>query len=159
MARPYLRRLITYGCNIPASVVLVVCLFLPQVTDCHGNVQTPFDTQLAPFMIGLATIGVFPILWRWPSMRQPILLVTGVAAACVLITSVLGIPVLIVLALARRMTDEEAVALCCFTLVLAFVIVFPLVMMFGQWHRGAELTWAAAWLELFGMIWWAAASD
>jgi hypothetical protein len=138
--------------------VLVVCLFLPQVKDCNGYVKTPFETNTAPAMIGLAVVGLLPIAWRWPPLRQPILLVTGVATAGVLIMSVFGIPVLIVLALARSMTDDEAVALCCFTLVLAFVLVFPVAMMFGDWRRGAELTWVAGWLELFGMIWWAAAA-
>ncbi len=145
---------------MPASFVLVVCLFVPQVTDCHGHVRSAFDTNTAPFMIGLALLGVMPILWRWRELRPAILTVTGIAAACLLITSVLGIPVLVVLALSRRMTDEETVALCGFTLVLAFVLVFPIAMLFGDWRRGGELTWAAAWLELLGMIWWgAAASD
>lgn len=158
MARPSLRKLVTWCCTVPASIVLVVCLFLPQVKDCHGHVKTPFDTSTAPAMIALAIVGLLPIAWRWRRLRQPILLVTGIATAAVLITSVLGIPVLIVIALARRMTDEEAVALCCFTLVLAFVMVFPIAMLFGDWRRGAELTWAAAWLELFGTIWWAASA-
>lgn len=159
MARPHVRKLITWCCTVPASVVFVVCLFLPQVTDCRGNVQTPFDTDTWPLMIGLAIVGVLPVAWQWRPLRQPILLVTGVATATVLIMSVVGIPVLVVLALARSMTDEEAVALCCFTLVLAFVLVFPIAMMFGDWRRGAELTWAAGWLQLFGTIWWAAAAS
>jgi hypothetical protein len=159
MARPTIRKLITWCCTVPASIMLVVCLFLPQVKDCNGNVKTAFDTNTWPLMITLAIVGVLPIAWQWRPLRQPILLVTGVATACVLIMSVLGIPVLIVLALTRSMTDEEAVALCCFTLVLAFVMVFPIAMMFGDWRRGAELTWAAGWLELFGTIWWAAAAS
>jgi hypothetical protein len=159
MVRPHVHRFVTWCCTLPASIVLVVCLFLPQVKDCNGTVKTPFDTNTYPMMIALAVIGVLPIAYRWRPLRQPILLVTGVATATVLITSVLGIPVLIVLALARSMTDEEAVALCCFTLVLAFVLGFPVAMMFGDWRRGGELTWAAAWLELFGTIWWAAAAS
>ena len=159
MVRPHVHRFVTWCCTLPASIVFVVCLFLPQVKDCNGHVKTPFDTNTYPMMIALAVIGVLPIAYRWRPLRQPILLVTGVATATVLITSVLGIPVLVVLALARSMTDEEAVALYCFTLVLAFVLVFPVAMMFGDWRRGAELTWAAAWLELFGTIWWAAAAS
>lgn len=158
MARPYLRKLLTWCCTVPASVTLVVCLFLPQVIDCHGNVRTAFDTNTAPLMIVLAALGLVPVAWQWRPLRQPILLVTGVATATVLIMSVLGIPVLIVLALSRTMTDEEAVALCCFTLALAFVLVFPIAMLFGDWRRGAELTWGAAWLQLFGTIWWATAA-
>ena len=138
--------------------MLVVCLFLPQVKDCHGNVQTAFDTETAPLMVMLAIIGVLPIVWRWRPMRQPLLLITGVATATVLIMSVVGLPILIVLALRSSMTDEEAVALCCFTLVLSFVILFPVALVFGDWRRGAELTWAASWLELFGTLWWAAAA-
>lgn len=155
MVRHHIRKLVTWCCTVPASVVLVVCLFLPQVNDCHGHVKTPFQTNTAPLMIALAVIGLLPIAWQWRPLRRPILLVTGVATAGLLIMTVFGIPVLIALALARRMTDEECVALCCFTLVLAFVMVFPIAMMFGTWQRGAELTWAAAWLELFGTIWWA----
>jgi hypothetical protein len=157
MVRPHVRKLITWCCTVPASVVFVVCLFLPQVKDCNGEVKTPFDTHTAPWMIALAVVGVLPVAWRWRPLRQPILLVTGIATACVLILSVFGIPVLIVLALTRSMTDEEAAALCCFTLALAFVMIFPVAMMFGDWRRGAELTWAAGWLQLFGTIWWAAA--
>ncbi|HEY5945224.1 MAG TPA: hypothetical protein VIV40_07030 [Kofleriaceae bacterium] len=158
MVRPTIRKLITWCCTIPASTVLVVCLFLPQVKDCNGRVKTPLDTHTAPWMVALAIIGMLPILWQWRALRQPILLVTGVATACVLIMSVVGIPVLIVLALTRSLTDEEAVALCSFTLALAFVLMFPIAMMFGDWRHGAELTWAAGWLELFGTIWWAAAA-
>ena len=158
MARPYLRKLVTWCCTVPASVTLVVCLFLPQVIDCHGSERTAFDTNTAPLMIVLALAGLLPVAWQWRPLRQPILLVTGIATACVLIISVLGIPVLIVLALARAMTDEEAVALCCFTLVLAFVLAFPIAMMFGDWRRGAELTWAAGWLEVAGTLWWATAA-
>src|SRR5688500_17105203 len=110
-------------------------------------------------MIALAIVGALPVAWQWRALRQPILLVVGIATACVLIMSVFGIPVLIVLALSRSLTDEEAVALCCFTLVLAFVVVFPIAMLFGEWRRGGELTWAAAWLQLFGTIWWAAAAS
>jgi hypothetical protein len=131
---------------------------LTQVQDCHGNVLTPRENGTAGWMFALAVIGILPLLWRVRSLRQPIVLVTGVATACVLIMSVLGIPVLIVLALTRSMSDEEAVALCCFTLVLAFVLVFPIAMMLGNWLGGASLTWAASWLELFGMIWWAVAA-
>ena len=159
MARPSVRTWITWVCSVPASGVFIACLFLPQVQDCHGNVLTPRETGTAGWMFALAVVGILPLLWRVRSLRQPILLVTGVATACVLIMSVLGIPVLVVLALTRSMTDEEAVALCCFTLVLAFVLVFPVAMMFGDWERGAELTWAAGWLELFGTIWWAAAAS
>ena len=159
MARPSLRKLITWCCTVPASAVLVVCLFLPQVKDCNGHVRTAFDTNTAPLMIALAIVGLLPIAWQWRALRQPILLVTGIATACVLIMSVFGIPVLIVLALSRTLTDEEAVALCCFTLVLAFVMVFPIAMLFGDWRLGGELTWAASWLELFGTIWWAAAAS
>lgn len=158
MARPHIRKLITWCCTVPASVVLVICLFLPQVQDCNGRTKTAFDTNTWPFMVVLAIIGVLPIAWQWRPLRQPILLMIGVATASVLIMSVLGIPVLIALALTRSMTDEEAVALCSFTLVLAFVLMFPVAMMFGDWRRGAELTWAAAWLELFGTIWWASAA-
>jgi hypothetical protein len=155
MARPQLRDLITWSCTVPASVVLVVCLFLPQVRDCSGDIKTPVDTNTAPLMLMVAAVGVVPILWRCRALQKPLLLVTGIATACVLIVSVFGIPVLIILALSRTMTDEEAVAMCCFTLVLAFVMVFPIAMMFGDWRRGAELTWAASWFQLFGTIWWA----
>lgn len=159
MVRPHLRKLITSCCTVPASIVLVICLFLPQVKDCHGGVKTAFDTNTAPFLIALALIGILPLMWRSRPLRQPIMLVTGVATAWVLIVSVIGIPVLIVLALRRSFSDEEAVALCCFTLVLAFVIAFPIAMLFGDWRIGAELAWAAAWLELFGTLWWATAAD
>ena len=154
-----MRDLVVWLASVPASVVLVVCLFLPQVKACDGTVKTPFETNTAPLMIALALVGIVPVLWRWRRARQPLLFVTGLATAAVLIVSVAGIPVLIVLALARAMTDEEAVALCCFTLTLAFVMVFPVAMMFGDWRRGAELTWAASWFQLFGMIWWAGSAS
>lgn len=159
MARPHVRDLVTWSCTLPASALFVVCLFLPQVEDCHGHARSAIDTGAAPYMVGLALVGILPILWRSRALRAPILAITGVATACLLIVSVVGIPVLLVLARARRMTDEEATALCCFTLVLAFVMVFPVVALVGDWRIGGELTWAAAWLELFGTIWWAAAAS
>jgi hypothetical protein len=159
MARPSVHKLITWCCTIQSSVMLVACLFLPQVIDCHGNERTAFETHTAPLIIALAAIGFVPVLWQWRSLRQPLLLVVGVLAAGVLITSVFGIAVLVVLALARTMTDEEAVALCCFTLALAFVLVFPVAMLFGEWRRGAELAWGAGWLQLTGTMWWAATAD
>ena len=159
MVRPHFRQMITWCCTVPASALLVVCLFLPQVKDCNGHVKSAFDTHTAPWMIALAVVGVLPIAWRWRPLRRPILLITGVATATVLILSVLGIPILVVLALTRSMTDEEAVALCCFTLALAFIVMFPIAMMFGDWRRGAELTWLAGWIQLGGTIWWAAAAS
>ena len=54
MVRPHVRKLITWCCTVPASAVFVVCLFLPQVKDCNGEVKTPFDTHTAPWMIALA---------------------------------------------------------------------------------------------------------
>jgi hypothetical protein len=138
MARPHVRDLVTWSCTLPASVLLVVCLFLPQVDDCNGHVRSAFDTGAAPYMVALALIGILPILWRSRALRAPIFAVTGVATACLLIASVAGIPVL---------------------LVLAFVMVFPVVVLLGDWKIGGELTWAAAWLELFGTIWWAAAAS
>ena len=158
MARPHARDLFTWVCTLPASTVLVVCLFLPQVKDCNGRVQTPVDTNTWPLMIIVALIGVLPIAWRWPSLRQPILAFVGMLTAAVLIVSVIGIVALVLIAFVKRLREEELAALCSFGLVLAFLIVFPLVGLFATWRIGGELTWAAAWLQLIGMLGWAFAA-
>jgi hypothetical protein len=158
MARPNRRDFITWLCTVPSSVVLCVCLFLPQVKDCHGNTKTAFETNTYPLLIVLAVIGIVPVLWHSRPLQRPILLVVGLLAAAMLIGSVFGVAILIVLALKRTWSDEEAVALCCFSLVLVFLFLFPFLMLFGDWRRGAELTWAVAWIQLFGMIWWAVAA-
>jgi hypothetical protein len=159
MARPNRRDFITWLATVPSSLVLCVCLFLPQVKDCHGNTKTAFDTNTYPLLIVLAAVGIVPVLWHWRPLQRPILLVVGALTATLLVSTIAGIPVLIVLALTRTLSDEEAVALCCFALVLGFLFAFPILMLFGDWRRGAELAWAAAWFQLFGMLWWMVAAD
>jgi hypothetical protein len=65
MARPLKTDWFTWFTSIPASTMLVVCLFLPQFQDCHGNDKSAFDTSTAPMMIALSIIGVLPLFWRW----------------------------------------------------------------------------------------------
>jgi len=158
MARLHPRDLFTWSCTLPASSVLFLCLFLPQVKDCHGHVKSPLDTNSWPFMIGVAVLGVLPIAWRSPQLRRPILALVGTLTAALLILSVVGIAALIVIAFVQRLSEEELAALCSFCLVLAFLILFPLVGLFATFCIGAELTWGAAWLQLIGMLGWAFAA-
>jgi hypothetical protein len=65
MARPYKTDWFTWFTSLPSSSLLAVCLFVPQFRDCHGRDQDAFDTSTAPMMIGLAIVGVLPLLWRW----------------------------------------------------------------------------------------------
>jgi hypothetical protein len=53
---------------------------------------------------------------------------------------------------------EELAGFISFLLTLAFIPVFPLAGLFAKWHTGACLTWAAAWLELAGMVSWTSAA-
>src|SRR5690349_21208202 len=65
MARPLRTDWFTWFTSLPASTLLVVCLFVPQFSDCNGHDKDAFDTSTAPMMIALAIIGVLPLLWRW----------------------------------------------------------------------------------------------
>ena len=65
MARPLHRDCFAWFTTLPSSVTLVVCLFLPQFTDCHGRDKTAFETNTAGLMIGIALLGILPLLWRW----------------------------------------------------------------------------------------------
>lgn len=138
--------------------MLVVCLFLPQVRDCNGHIKTPVDTNTWPLMIIVALLGILPIAWRWPALRQPILAFVGTLTAALLIVSVIGIVALFLIAFVKRTREEELAALCSFALVLAFLIVFPLVTLFATFRIGGDLTWAAAWVQLIGMLGWAFAA-
>lgn len=65
MARPLKTDWFTWFTSLPASTMLVVCLFVPQFHDCNGHDKDAFDTSTAPMMIALAIIGVLPLVWRW----------------------------------------------------------------------------------------------
>jgi hypothetical protein len=65
MARPLKTDWFTWFTSLPASTILVLCLFVPQFHDCNGNDKTAFDTSTAPMMIALAILGVLPLVWRW----------------------------------------------------------------------------------------------
>jgi hypothetical protein len=117
--------LVAWFTSIPASLLLVVCLFLPQVEDCNHHVKTPFDTGSWLPMVGLAVIGLLPLAWRWRPVREPAVFLVGIGTACALVISVFGIAMAIVLAVAyRRCCDEELVALCCVSVVIVFIVVF-----------------------------------
>lgn len=53
---------------------------------------------------------------------------------------------------------EEMAGVISFMLTLAFIPVFPLVGVFSRWHTGAYLTWAAAWVQLVGIVSWTSAA-
>jgi hypothetical protein len=86
-------------------------------------------------------------------------LLVGLVTACVLVVSVIGIAMGLVLVVAyRRCREETLVALCCASLAIVFIVIFPLVGLFSTYLGGAVLTWCAAWLELFAMIVWISAA-
>lgn len=126
MARPLRRDWFAWFTTLPSSATLVVCLFLPQFRDCNGHEKSAFDTNTAGLMIGIALLGILPLLWRWrPKNMGPY---------------------------------EELAGFISFMLTLAFIPVFPLAGLFAKWHTGACLTWAAAWIELVGMVSWTSAA-
>lgn len=160
MARPRRRDYFAWFTSLPASSLLVACLFLPQVNDCNGHDQTPFETNTWALILGLAVIGLLPLAWRWRPVREPAVYLVGIGTACALLVSVFGIAMALVLAVAySRCREEELVALCCVSLVIVFIVLFPLVGLFATWCDGAYLTWGAAWLELAGMIAWTSAAS
>ena len=159
MARPLRRDYFAWFTSLPSSTLLIVCLFLPQQKTCNGVVQTPLDNGSWFLMLGLAVIGVLPLAWRWKPVREPAVFLVLIGTACALIVSVIGLVMAIVLAVAyRRCTDEEVVALCCVSLSIVFIVIFPIFGLFSKFYDAAALTWFAGWLQLFAMVAWTSAA-
>jgi hypothetical protein len=65
MARPFARDLFAWFTTLPASMLLVICLFVPQFEDCKGREHLPMEVGTGPGMIAMAVLGVLPLVWRW----------------------------------------------------------------------------------------------
>lgn len=150
--------------SLPGSIVMIVCLFLPHTSDCHGRVHTAASSGWAPWMIGAALLGLVPLLWRVRAIRGKAPVVTTFVAVVALGQIVIGIPLAIYLAWnysRRRPEDNEALtATSCTACVLVFLLLFPVLstLIDRHWLVGGYLTWAAAWAELLGLSLWLVAA-
>ncbi len=140
---------------------MVGCLFLPQLRDCHGHEETPLESGLAGLMIPIALLGLMPLLWRLaPPLRRvlpPLVLAVAVLALTWLVITI-PLAVFLLWTYARGSRGQELVAMCSALCVMLFIFLFPLFGVFCTWLPGAQLTWAAAWLEAFGLMAWAGAA-
>jgi len=94
MARPLKTDWFTWFTSLPASTLLIVCLFLPQFRDCNGHEKSAFDTSTAPMMIALAIIGVLPLAWRWfPRLMGAYEETAGVCGALIAIAFIAFFPI------------------------------------------------------------------
>ena len=94
MARPLKTDWFTWFTSLPASTLMIVCLFVPQFHDCNGHDKNAFDTSTAPMMIALAIIGVLPLLWRWfPRVMGDYEETAGLCGALVAIAFIVFFPI------------------------------------------------------------------
>lgn len=145
---------------LSGSLLVLVCVFLPQTEDCHGVVHTPIHDEWGPILVGLAVIGALPALWRFRTVRTIAPPVVTLVAIAALGQVVLGIPIAVVLA--SRLVGlppeerEHLTAAAAAAFVLVFVLAFPVLstLVNRHWLTGAYLTWVGAWIELAGLAWW-----
>jgi hypothetical protein len=159
MARPLRRDVFSWFCTLPSSVILIVCVFLPQQKTCQHRVETPLDNGSALLLVVMAGVALLPLLWRWRQARDPIAIFTVGTALIVAMISVIGIVVAGVLAIVRPWrSTEELVALCAFALTLAFALLYPIVFLFSTTLVGGALSWATCVPIAVGMIAWISAA-
>ncbi|MDQ3297320.1 MAG: hypothetical protein M3619_12100, partial [Myxococcota bacterium] len=154
------RDVLAWSTALPGSAMMVGCLFLPQLRDCHGREETPLESGLAALMIPIALFGLMPLLWRCaPSLRRvlPQLVLAFAVLALTWLVVTIPLAVLLLWTYARGSRGQELVAMCSAPCVMLFIFLFPLLGMFCTWLPGAMLTWAGAWLELVGLVAWAGA--
>ncbi|MBL0219342.1 MAG: protein kinase [Myxococcales bacterium] len=156
MARPLRRDGFAWICSLPSSIVLLACLALPQVRDCHGHVKTAADNGTSPLLVVMAMIALAPLAWRWPVLRGAVSLLAIVAGMLAVMSSVLVLPVAIYCVIARPWrSTEQFVAFVCGCIALVFVLVFPLIGLFSTWMYGATLTWGTGCVVLVASFAWA----
>ena len=159
MARPLRRDVLAWVASIPTSLLLLVCLGLPQVRDCHGHVKTAADNGTSPFLVIMALVAVAPLAWRSPVLRRLVAVAMLFVAAIAVFSSLLVIPIGIYCLVIRPWrSTEQLVAFACGCIALVFVVVFPLVGLFSTWLYGAALTWACAWVVMAAAFAWASAA-
>ena len=159
MARSLRRDRFAWICSLPTCLVLLVCLGLPQVQDCHGHVKTASENGTSPLLIVMALIALAPLAWRWPVLRRAVIVMAIIAGAVAVMSSMLVLPIAIYCFIARPwMSTEQFVAFICGCIALVFVFVFPLVGLFSKLLYGAGLTWTSAFVVMLASFAWASAA-
>ncbi len=156
MARPLRRDSFAWICSLPSSVVLLACLSLPQVRDCHGHIKTATDNGTSPLLVVMAMIALAPLAWRWPVLRRAVSILAILAGMLALMSSLLVLPVAIYFVIAQPWrSTEQFVAFVCGCIALMFVLAFPLIGVFSTWMYGATLTWGAGCVVMVANFAWA----
>lgn len=163
MAHPRIRDVVSIVTTLPASIIIAVCLFLPQTQSCNGRVETAAQSGTWVAILPIIVLGLLPLLWRIAPAREtqavPELLLA--LTLLVMAMSVVTIPVAIWLMWGyskRAFRGELLAAMCCAALVMMWLFAFPLLLVFSTWLPAAAWTWGAAGVELVGMFAWASAA-
>ncbi len=163
MAHPRIRDFLSFLTSLPAAMTIFICLFLPHQRTCHQHIeQTPFESGRWIAIAPLVLLGLLPIAWRAvPAIRRgaPELLLAS--AMIVLALVVVTIPIAIWLMWGyskKQFRGEVLAAMCAFTLVLMYLVLYPVLTLFDTWLPAAELSYGAALVLLVGMLVWTSAA-
>jgi hypothetical protein len=162
MAQPRIRDFVSFMTTLPASMMILVCLFLPHAQNCQGRVETPWESGLWVAIVPIVVVGLLPVAWRaFSSIRHstPELVLAFTMLAMAMFAITIPIAIALMWGYAKKtLRGELLVALCCTSLVLLWLFCFPLLMMFDSWRPAAKLTWGAGLVELFGLAVWTSAA-
>ncbi len=162
MAKPRIRDFLTFLTTLPASFVILVCLFLPHTSDCHHHARTPFETGTWLAILPIALFGLCPLVWRLSaSARRMLPEIALMFTLIVMALFVVTIPVAIILMWGyskRSYRGEALVAMCGAACAMMFLFVYPFLTLFEDWLPAAVVTWGAAGCVLVGLIVWMTAA-
>jgi hypothetical protein len=160
--RARVRYLLCYLTTLPASLAIVVCMFLPHTRDCHARVKTPVESGLVAVIAPVVVLGLLPLAWRMlPRLRAAVPELVLAVTAVVMAIVVIGIPVMLLLIWRYSrgwLRGERLTAVCSACCVAMFLFWYPLLTMSTTWLAPAIVTWNAAIGELVGLVMWASAA-
>ena len=162
MAYPRIRDFVTFLSTLPAAMTILICLVLPHQANCHGRIETPFESGNWIVIAPIALLGLLPIAWRVvPEVRRALPELVLAFTMIVMAFLVVTIPVAIWLMWGyakKQFRGELLTAMCSAAVVMVWLVTYPFLMVFTTWLPAAELTWGAAVVELAGLLVWTSAA-
>jgi hypothetical protein len=162
MGQPRIRDFFTFLTTLPASMMMAICLFLPQTKSCNHRVETAFESGTWVAILPIVIIGVLPVAWRvFPQIRKSTPELVLAFTMIMMAFAVILIPVGIWLMWGyskRSFRGEVIVAMCSTTLVALWLFMFPFITLFDRWMPAADMTWGAGIVMLAGSIVWTSAA-
>jgi hypothetical protein len=164
MAQPRIRDFFSFLTSLPASMTILACLFLPHTRSCSTHrTETAFESGTWIAILPIIILGVLPTVWRItkPHQRHGVPELLLAFTLLVLSLVVIAIPLAIYLMWGyskRSFRGELLSAMCAATLVIMWLVFFPILLAFDTWLPAARVTWGAGVVTLVGMLFWISAA-